>query len=180
MSLLKPALRAILGTLSFIALLALTMSPVQAAETKTNKPSVVFAVGQAILEMPLADGVSVEEAVESMKLRANALNFKLVAELPLSKQVEAMTGMPQPRMTIYQFCDALAAKQLLDSNPAFAAFLPCRVALVEDEQGRARIIMINMENLIRAADLPPDLRRKAEDVRDKLLSIMVAGANGEL
>ena len=169
----------ILAHLSCLA--ALTgFFPAVAHATPPTKPNVVFAVGQSILEMPLAEGVSLEDAVESMKLRANALNFKLVAELPLSRQVEAMTGAPQPRMTIYQFCDALTAKQLLDSNPAFAAFLPCRVALIEDEQGKGRIIMLNMENLIRAANLPPDLRRKAEQVRDNLLSIMVAGANGEL
>jgi uncharacterized protein (DUF302 family) len=168
------ALFVALGTLTLLA------TPSWAGETTTSKPNVIFAVGQAILEMPLAEGVSMEDAVESMKLRANTLNFKLVAELPLSKQVEAMTGKPQRRMTIYQFCDALTAKQLLELNPAFAAFLPCRVALVEDDEGKGRIIMMNMENLIRAANLPPELRRKAEEVRDNLLSIMVAGANGEL
>ena len=112
-----------LRPLALISLLLAVALPSWAADPGTNKPNVVFAVGQAILEMPLADGVSVEDAVESMKLRANALNFKLVAELPLSRQVEAMTGVAQPRMTIYQFCDAMTAKQLLDSNPAFAAFL---------------------------------------------------------
>jgi len=169
--------RAFLVALGALTLLA---APSWAGETTTNKPNVIFAVGQAILEMPLAEGVSMEDAVESMKLRANTLNFKLVAELPLSKQVEAMTGKPQRRMTIYQFCDALTAKQLLELNPAFAAFLPCRVALIEDDDGKGRIIMMNMENLIRAANLPPELRRKAEEVRDNLLSIMIAGANGEL
>ncbi|MDD4880052.1 MAG: DUF302 domain-containing protein [Gallionellaceae bacterium] len=179
-----PYLSAINRALSvlFIALAALAFlaGPSWAVDTKTNKPAVVFVVGQGILEMPLSEGVSMEDAVESMKLRANALNFKLVAELPLSKQVEAMTGKPQRRMTIYQFCDALTAKQLLDLNPAFAAFLPCRVALIEDDQGKGRIIMLNMDALIKAANLPPDVKRKAEEVRDNLLSIMIAGANGEL
>jgi uncharacterized protein (DUF302 family) len=162
------------------AALMLAAAPSWAADATANKPTVVFAVGQAILEMPLDDGVGMEDAVESMKLRANTLNFKLVAELPLSKQVEAMTGVPQRRMTIYQFCDALTAKQLLDSNPAFAAFLPCRISLIEGDDGKGRIIMLTMENLIRAANLSPDLRRKAEEVRDKLLSIMIAGATGDL
>lgn len=169
-----PFRRALGMLLPVLALLA--APPILAAE----KPAVVYVVGQAILEMPLAEGVSLDDAVESMKLRANQLNFKLVAELPLSKQVEAMTGAPQPRMTIYQFCDALTAKRLLEQNPAFAAFLPCRVALVEDELGKGRIIMLNMDAMIKAAKLPPELRRKAEEVRDNLMSIMVAGANGEL
>lgn len=166
------------GTL--IAALAFIAGPSWAADAQPGKPAVVYVVGQGILEMPLANGVSMDDAVESMKLRANTLNFKLVAELPLSKQVEAMTGAPQRRMTIYQFCDALTAKELLDLNPAFAAFLPCRIALVEDEQGRGRIIMLNMDNMIKVAKLPPELQRKAEEVRDNLLSIMVAGANGDL
>ena len=163
-----------------LAAATLFASPAWAVDAKTNKPNIVIAVGQAIMEMPLADGVSIDEAVESMKLRANQLNFKLVAELPLSKQVEAMTGMPQRRMTIYQFCDAVTARELLDRNLAFAAFLPCRISVVEDEHGNGRIVMMNIENLIRAADLSPELRRKAETIRDGLLSIMVAGANGEI
>lgn len=168
------------AALILMAGLSAYTQPATAAETKAKKPAVVYVVGQAILEMPLAEGVSMDDAVESMKLRANTLNFKLVAELPLSKQVEAMTGQPQRRMTIYQFCDALTAKQLLDLNPAFAAFLPCRVALMEDEDGRGRIIMLNMDNMIKAAKLPPDVKQKAQEVRDNLLSIMTAGANGEL
>ncbi|TCJ18186.1 DUF302 domain-containing protein [Parasulfuritortus cantonensis] len=172
-------LRGARACLIALAALAWLATPGWAADS-VKKPSVVYVVGQGILEMPLADGVSMDDAVESMKLRANQLNFKLVAELPLSKQVEAMTGKPQRRMTIYQFCDALTAKKLLELNPAFAAFLPCRVALVEDEQGKGRIIMLNMDNMIKAANLPPEVKAKAEEVRDNLLSIMTAGANGDI
>lgn len=180
MKLLNSVLRTLLA-LAAVALAShgLLAGPAWSAEA-VKKPAVVYVVGQGILEMPLAEGVSMDDAVESMKLRANQLNFKLVAELPLSKQVEAMTGTPQRRMTIYQFCDALTAKKLLELNPAFAAFLPCRVALVEDENGKGRIIMLNMDNMIKAAKLPPELKAKAEEVRDNLLSIMTAGANGEL
>ena len=37
-----------------------------------------------------------------MRLRANALNLQLVAELPLSNQVEAIVGKPQRIITIFQ------------------------------------------------------------------------------
>jgi hypothetical protein len=40
--------------------------------------------------MPLAKGVSMNDAAKAMKIRANTLNIKLVAEMPLSKQIEAM------------------------------------------------------------------------------------------
>lgn len=156
----------------------------EAATTKqaatAKKPAVVQLIGQSILEMPLADGVSLDDAVESMKLRANQINFKLVAELPLSKQVEVMTGKPQRRMTIYQFCDAMTAKDMVEYDLAFVAFLPCRIAIAEDENGKGRILMLNLDPMIKAAKMPPELHGKAEEIQQALVNIMVAGANGDL
>ena len=50
---------------------------------------------QGIIKMPLAAGVSLDDAVQSMKIRANNLNIKMVGDLPLSKQIQAMGhGVP--------------------------------------------------------------------------------------
>jgi uncharacterized protein (DUF302 family) len=139
-------------------------------------------IGQTVVKMRIADNVSLDEAVESMKLRGNTLNIKLVAELPLSKQVEAMTGKPSRRMEIYQFCDAVTAKQMVDYSIDFAAYLPCRIALVEDDKqpGKGWLVMMDLNMLINAANLTPEMKAKAIEVRDTLLSIMKAGANGDL
>jgi uncharacterized protein (DUF302 family) len=135
-----------------------------------------------IYKIPLAKGVSMDDAVDSMKLRANALNIKLVAELPLSKQVEAMTGKPERRMTIFQFCDALTAKDLVDLDMDFAIFLPCRIAMIEDKNGQAWLIMMdmNVNQLSKAAQMNAELTAKIKKVRDGLIEIMKAGANGDL
>lgn len=170
------------GALALILSASLGFAPLTAlADTAASKkPAVVYMVGQSILEMPIVAGVSLDDAIESMKLRANQINFKLVAELPLSKQVEVMTGQPQRRMTIYQFCDAMTAKEMVDYNLAFVAFLPCRIAVVEDEDGKGRILMLNLEPMIKAANMPPALTAKAAEIQNGLLNIMVAGANGDL
>ena len=81
-------------------------------------------VRQSMQIWPLADGVSMDDAVQSMKFRANSLNFKLVAELPLSKQIEAM-GQSSRRIDILAFCDPLVAKEMVEFDPIFAGFLPC-------------------------------------------------------
>jgi len=70
-------------------------------------------------------GVSMNEAAESMRLRANALNLQLVAELPLSKQVEAVTGKPQRTITS-SVLRCRHAKELIDLNVDFA--VSCRAA----------------------------------------------------
>ena len=136
-------------------------------------------IEDTVVKMPLADGVGMDDAVSSMKLRANMHNMKLVAELPLSKQIQAM-GKKARRMDIYQFCDPLTAQRMVEANIHFAAYLPCRIALVEDEKGQGWLVMMNLDMMLHGATLGKDLKEKATKVRDVLMDIMQAGANGEL
>ncbi len=138
-----------------------------------------IAIGDTVLKMPLADDVSMDDAVDSMKLRANSLNFKLVAHLPLSKELEAM-DVESGRIEIFQFCDARIANEMLQFNTDFAAYLPCRIALIEDSDAKAWLVTLDLGKIIPGANLPPELLEKAELVRDNIESIMTAGANGEL
>jgi len=151
----------------------------QAEGMQINKDLARAMVAQSMQSWQLADDVSMDDAVDSMKLRANKLNFKLVAELPLSKQVEAM-GEKSRRMDIYAFCDALIAKRMVEFNRIFAGYLPCRIALVEDAEGRGWLVTMNMDMMMHAVDLPPDLQKLAQTVRDNIYSIVDAGVNGDL
>lgn len=126
--------------------------------------------------------VSLDDAAESMRLRANALNLQLVAELPLSKQVEAVTGKPQRMITIFQFCDAVTAKDLIDANPDFSVFMPCRIALIEDKDGMGWLVMmdVNVDAIAQEMRVSDTLKNRIQEVRRALLEIMQAGAKGEL
>jgi uncharacterized protein (DUF302 family) len=145
----------------------------------TAAEPLVVDIAKTVVKEPLAEGVGPDDAVESMKLRANMLNIKLVAELPLSQQVKAM-GQETRRMEIYQFCDALTAKKMVEYNIDFAAYLPCRIALVEDAKGKFWLVMMNLDMLIQNPGFDPKLKEEAVKVRDTLQSIMMAGANGDL
>jgi len=134
---------------------------------------------KTVIKLPLQDGVSLEDAIESMKLRANILNIKLVAELPLSKQIKAM-GQESRFIGIYQFCEPLTAKKMVEYDMNFAAYLPCRISAVEDKDGKGWLIMMNMEMLLNDPKLNPQLKVAAETVWKNLKAIMNAGAAGEL
>jgi len=136
-------------------------------------------LNKAVVKMRLHKGVSMDDAVSSMKLRANMLNMKLVAQLPLSKQIKAM-GHKARRMEVFQFCNPLIAQKMVESNIDFAAYLPCRIALVEDQHGQGWLLMTDLNVIIRGGHLGPKLKAKAEHVRDVLTKIMKAGVNGEL
>ena len=136
-------------------------------------------ISDTVVQMPIAEGVSIDDAIASMKLRANGLNFKMVGHLPLYKELQAM-GIDSKRIEIFQFCDARIAKSMIDFDPNFSAYLPCRITVLEDDAGQGQLITMNLGMFIDSANLPAELHQKAVQVRDTIASIMQAGAEGDL
>ena len=132
-----------------------------------------------MIKCKVAEDVSSDDAIDSMKLRANFLNFKLVGHLPLSEQVKA-NGGESNRMEIFQFCDANIAAKMVKYSMAFAGYLPCRISLVEDDAGQAWLITLNMDSTMGDASLPKELQGLGMTVRNNIYSIMSAGAEGDL
>jgi uncharacterized protein (DUF302 family) len=159
--------------LPFIALLCLLLSALHAPAAPAMQ------LAETVLKMPLADDVTADDAVDSMKLRANALNFKLVAHLPLYKELQGM-GIDSRRVEIFQFCDARIAHTMIAHDIDFSAYLPCRITLIEDQNGDNWLVTLDLDVVIRTAELTPELMEKAVHVRDTIREIMEAGANGEL
>jgi uncharacterized protein (DUF302 family) len=157
--------------------IVLVFTGAQANATDTHGP---FSIADTVKRVPLAEGVTPEDAVDSMKLRANSLNMMFVAHQPLSKQLEAM-GRTPPHIEIFQFCDPLIAEIMVTHDLIFAAYMPCRISLVQDQQGKYWLVMMDLDFFIQASpNMPPALLKKAKEVRDKLNSILEAGANGDL
>lgn len=167
----------------YLAVLALSTSLFLVSPGFAAKASTTRSVNASeVFKVAIDAGVSLDDAAESMRLRANALNLKLVAELPLSQQVEAVTNQPQRRVTIFQFCDALTAKALIDLNLDFAIYMPCRIALIEDAKGKGWLVMmdVSVDAIAKEKGLPKSLKDRVQTVRNQLLNIMQAGAKGEL
>lgn len=173
--------------LLIVAVLALftAANPLWAGEKKQiatpafDKTIAQQMVQQSIQKFEIAEDVSVDDAIASMQLRANMRNFKMVADLPLSEQVKAM-GKDANYMRILAFCDALIAKKMVEYDIIFAGFLPCRVAVLEDSQGKGWIVTMNMDMMLHAVDLPAELQPLAKQVRDTIYDIVDAGVNGDL
>lgn len=132
-----------------------------------------------IVRVQIQENVSFDDAAESLKLRANQHNLKFVGSSPLYKEVEALTGKPARRMEIFSFCDGLVAEQMIAANPAMISFMPCRIALVEDAQGKRWVISMMMDSKTILA-LPADIRGKAQHIMDVMKDTMLAASKGDL
>ncbi len=136
-------------------------------------------------KIPVAEDVSWDDAVEAMKLRANEINFKFVGSSPLWKQIEAETEEPSTKVEIFRFCDARVARKILDEVPEFIVFLPCRIALLEDADGKLWVMTLDWDvSWLDYAQnpnthLPKDLREDAKRVRESIAFIMKGAATGD-
>ncbi len=129
---------------------------------------------------PLADGVSREDAEESMQSAAIEHNIKDVGKLPLSEQVELQTGEKQRFLKIYQYCKPTIAMKMVEYSDAFSAYLPCRIAMVQGKDGKYRLYALNMDMMIYGGKtLPPELMKSALEVKETILDIMKRGAAGD-
>jgi hypothetical protein len=125
-------------------------------------------------------GLSAEDVEQTMKLVANEHNLQNVGELPLYRQIEAISGKPARFIKIYMFCNALTAEKMIAYSPAYAAYLPCRITLLEDASGKLWLNTLNMDLMIHGGrELPPALKQEAIQVRTMILDIMQRGARGD-
>lgn len=125
-------------------------------------------------------GLSAADVEESMKIVANGHNIKNVGELPLYKEIAAISGKPYRFVKIYMFCNAMTASRMLDYNDAFSAYLPCRVSLVEDKNKQLWVYSLNMDAMIYGGKpLPPALKEEAIKVKMIIQDIMNKGAAGD-
>lgn len=171
-----------------------TMRESISAEARANFISSMMAVNpfsmQEMIAMmtvkyPVKEGLSFDDVVEAMKTKANEINFKYVGVSPLWKDVVAISGKTDtPRVEFYSFCDAMVARDLLDMSLEFAAFLPCRIAVVEDAYKKIWVLTLDWDVRWLDASKNPnristDLREKAIVIREAIDKIMRAGANGD-
>lgn len=70
--------------------------------------------------------------------------------------------------------------KMVEYSDAFSAYLPCRIALVEDKQGKYALYSLNMDLMISGGKpLPADLLVEANKVKKTMREIMRRGASGE-
>lgn len=128
----------------------------------------------------VAEGLSPEEVIESMKSLAVSRNLLFVGESPFYKQIEAITGEPYRYVNFLSFCDARVGRLMLEYRNEYSGFMPCRIALVEDADGRLRLYSMNLDMMIHGGrELPEELKASAIKVRDTIKEIMEGSAAGE-
>lgn len=135
-------------------------------------------ITQTVAKLQIQPGITPEDAELAMLSKAAGLNLKLVGEQHLSRELQ-LRGQQVRYLKILQFCDPEDAMLMIMQNPIYASYMPCRIAIVEDEAGKYWIMMLNLDMLIESQLIPREVSEIAIRVNQSLLKIMVAGASGD-
>ena len=137
-----------------------------------------FAIEQTVYKVPVDQGVSAEDVHLTILSRGNELNMKFVGHQPLSKELDAR-GVQGGQVDIYQFCNPMDARKMIDFNPVFVAYMPCRIALVGDDEGQLWLMMLDLDMLINNTPLTPEIKEMAITISNKLKSIIESAKEGD-
>lgn len=170
------------------------VSPGVSREAKKNAFQTAMAVSPLSMrdmmgimaeKMPVEEGISWDDAIEAMMLRANEVNFKFVGSSKLWKEIEAVTGKPSTKVEMFRFCDAAVARRILDVVPEFIIFLPCKIALMEDGEGKLWVMTMDWDvswldySQNPNSHLAKNIREDAQKIRENMRYIMEGAATGD-
>ena len=148
-----------------------------------NMFDAVLTTGRAteamVRKVKIDPDVSTEDVVESMKSIATDANMVQVGDSHMAEKFDH-DGKRQRYIRILHYCSPSIAKQFIDYTESFGAFMPCRILIVEDDNGDRWLITMAMELMLFGGHtLPPAMMEKAEHVRDTMYKMMDLGAKGD-
>ncbi len=148
-----------------------------------NMFEAVLTTGRAteamVRKVKIDPDVSTEDVIEAMKSIATDANMLQVGDSRMAEKFDH-EGKRQRYVRILHYCSPAIAKQFIDYTESFGAFMPCRILIVENDDGERWLITMAMELMLFGGHtLPPEMMKKAEHVRDTMYKMMDLGAKGD-
>ena len=129
-----------------------------------------------IRKVKIDDDVTTEDAIDNMIGIATDNNFLMVGDAKMSIKESIKTGGKR-YIRILSFCAPSVAEQFIAHSNAFGSFMPCRILIVEDDEGNRWLYTMAMELMLYGGEpLPPEMMEMALRVRGLMYGMMDAGA----
>jgi uncharacterized protein (DUF302 family) len=127
----------------------------------------------------VAPGVTVEQIEQALASTAAEYNLRAVGELSPARDLPVPAGQRIRFLKVYSYCSPTVALRMLEFSPAMAAYLPCRITVMEREDG-LWLYTLNMDMMTRMGRrMPAELRAETGRVRDGIRAMLDRGAAGE-
>ena len=139
----------------------------------------------AIYEVPVNDGVSYQEVVDSLKTVSEGMNFVNPANFPIGEHMKARGVDPQGIKEVHSFCNLSMGTEIILDHPEFLVFAPCRIALYEKPDINKKLkLFIGLDRPtfdLKSIKNPTERAKKsAQQLEDALILLMSKARNGDI
>ena len=133
-----------------------------------------------IRKVRINDDVTTEDAIDTMTGIAEENNFLVVGDAKMSIKSSIKDPNGKRYIRILSFCAPSIAEKFIGYSESFGAFMPCRILIVEDDEGNRWLYTMAMELMLYGGKpLPDDMLKMAETVRGLMYGMMDAAATGD-
>ena len=129
-----------------------------------------------VRKVKINDDVETDDVVDNLKGMAGDNNFLVVGDAKMSIKSSIKEGGKR-YIRILSFCAPSVAEEFIAYNESFGAFMPCRILIVEDDEGNRWLQTMSMELMLYGGKpLPDDMLKMALRVRGLMYGMMDAAA----
>lgn len=138
----------------------------------------------AIYELPVNEGVSYQDVVDSLKSLSEGLNFVNPANFPIGEHMKLRGVDPQGIKEVRSFCNLSMGTEIILDHPEFLVFAPCRIAIYEKPDANNKLkLYIAMDRPtydLKSIKNPTErARMSAQGLETVLLEIMDRARKGD-
>lgn len=139
------------------------------------------AAATMVKTVQVEEDISIDDVRDTLKNVAMDNNMLVVGDTIMFKNGEKdVHGNPTRHVEIFSFCNKQIARNFIDYSEAFGAFMPCRVILTQDKDGKLWLSTMKLDLMIAGGKpLTPEMLTMAEKVRDTMYSMVDKAAVGD-
>ena len=133
-----------------------------------------------IWRVPLPEGVTMQEAEESLETGTGGHNLYIANRFTLGSAIAKRRHAPFPAYNIYHLCNLTVGAQILDVEPLMGAYMPCKVVIYEDAASH-RLFALHYDTVHALRHFPgldADASQAVRRITDGILSILLDMAEG--
>ena len=139
----------------------------------------------AVYEVPVKDGVSYQDVVDSLKTVSEGMNFVNPANFPIGEHIKARGIDPQGVKEVHALCNLTMGTDIILDHPEFLVFAPCRIALYEKtDADKKRKLFLGLDRPtfdLKSIKNPTERAKKsAQQLEDALILLMSKARNGDI
>lgn len=170
---------------SLKTLYLLTLLSVGCATANPSNDMPPIDPSSAIYEVPVNEGVSYQDVLDSLKSVSAGMNYVSPAAFNIAEQMKKRDIDPQGIKEVHAVCNLGMGTEIMLDHPEFIVFAPCRIAIYEKSDANKKLkLFIALDRPtydLKSIKNPTERAKKsAQELEDGLIKLIEKVRKGDI